>query len=76
MADARGGAVDAGGLETVLDPNIHEAIWSKAIFNAAMNPLCALTRRTPVSSARTRKVARHDPCRGRPKALPQRTPMA
>lgn len=37
----------AGGLETVLDPKIHEVIWSKAIFNATMNPLCALTRRTP-----------------------------
>ncbi len=36
-----------GGLETVLDPDIHKAIWSKAIFNATMNPLCALTRRTP-----------------------------
>lgn len=37
----------AGGLETVLDPDIHKVIWSKAIFNATMNPLCALTRRTP-----------------------------
>jgi 2-dehydropantoate 2-reductase len=37
----------AGGLPAALDPNIHAAIWSKAIFNAAMNPLCALTRRTP-----------------------------
>ncbi|QZH75215.1 MAG: 2-dehydropantoate 2-reductase [Erythrobacter sp.] len=36
-----------GGLETVLDPHIHAGIWSKAIFNATMNPLCALTRRTP-----------------------------
>ena len=36
-----------GGLPTVLDPKIHEAIWSKAIFNAAMNPMCALTLRTP-----------------------------
>lgn len=40
-------ALTAGGLETVLDPRIHEVIWSKAIFNATMNPLCALTRRTP-----------------------------
>jgi 2-dehydropantoate 2-reductase len=37
----------AGGLPAALDPAIHAAIWSKAIFNAAMNPLCALTRRTP-----------------------------
>ena len=36
-----------GGLSASLDPDIHAAIWSKAIFNAAMNPLCALTRRTP-----------------------------
>lgn len=36
-----------GGIPAVLDPDIHAAIWSKAIFNAAMNPLCALTRRTP-----------------------------
>lgn len=36
-----------GGLPAALEPAIHEAIWSKAIFNATMNPLCALTRRTP-----------------------------
>ena len=36
-----------GGLPAQLDPQIHAAIWSKAIFNAAMNPLCALTLRTP-----------------------------
>ncbi|MCB2065982.1 MAG: 2-dehydropantoate 2-reductase [Erythrobacter sp.] len=41
------GALTAGGLETVLDPEIHKVIWSKAVFNATMNPLCALTRRTP-----------------------------
>lgn len=37
----------AGGLPATLDPEIHAAIWFKAIFNATMNPLCALTRRTP-----------------------------
>jgi 2-dehydropantoate 2-reductase len=37
----------AGGLPAALEPDIHAAIWSKAIFNATMNPLCALTRRTP-----------------------------
>jgi len=37
----------SGGLKAELDPHIHEAIWSKAIFNATMNPLCALIRRTP-----------------------------
>jgi len=36
-----------GGLTATLEPDIHGAIWSKAIFNATMNPLCALTRRTP-----------------------------
>ncbi|MEO6152766.1 MAG: 2-dehydropantoate 2-reductase [Croceibacterium sp.] len=37
----------AGGLPAALDPDIQAAIWSKAIFNAAMNSLCALTLRTP-----------------------------
>lgn len=36
-----------GGIPTTADPGIHHVIWSKAIFNAAMNPLCALTLRTP-----------------------------
>ncbi len=36
-----------GGLPASLEPRIHAAIWEKAIFNAAMNPLCSLTRRTP-----------------------------
>ena len=36
-----------GGLPAAIEPDIHGAIWSKAIFNATMNPLCALTRRTP-----------------------------
>ncbi len=40
-------ALTAGGLPAQLDPEIHAAIWSKAVFNAAMNPLCALTLRTP-----------------------------
>ena len=37
----------AGGLPTTLAPDIQAAIWSKVIFNATMNTLCALTRRTP-----------------------------
>jgi 2-dehydropantoate 2-reductase len=36
-----------GGLPAGPDSAIQAAIWSKAVFNAAMNPLCALTRRTP-----------------------------
>ena len=40
-------ALTKGGMTAQLEPKIHEAIWEKAIFNAAMNPLCALTRRTP-----------------------------
>lgn len=47
MAQAVAEALTAGGLPAQLDPEIHNAIWSKVIFNAAMNPLCALTRRTP-----------------------------
>ena len=47
MAQRAADLLTQGGLETVLDPKIHEGIWSKAIFNATMNPLCALTRRTP-----------------------------
>ncbi len=47
MAERAARLLTEGGLETVLDPKIHEVIWSKAIFNATMNPLCALTRRTP-----------------------------
>lgn len=37
----------SGGLPSQLEPDILEAIWAKAVFNSAMNPLCALTRRTP-----------------------------
>jgi 2-dehydropantoate 2-reductase len=37
----------SGGLPAQLEPDILEAIWSKAVFNSAMNPLCALTRQTP-----------------------------
>jgi len=47
MAQKVADALTQGGLPAQLDPKIHEAIWSKAIFNAAMNPMCALTRRTP-----------------------------
>jgi len=39
--------LSAGGIPATLDPDIHAVIWSKAIFNAVMNPLCALTLRTP-----------------------------
>lgn len=47
MAQQVADALTRGGLPAQLDPDIHAAIWSKAVFNAAMNPLCALTRRTP-----------------------------
>ncbi len=47
MAQAFCDALAAGGMSATPDPQIHAAIWSKAIFNAAMNPLCALTLRTP-----------------------------
>jgi 2-dehydropantoate 2-reductase len=47
MAERVAEALTRGGLPAQLDPQIHAAIWSKVVFNAAMNPLCALTRRTP-----------------------------
>lgn len=47
VAQAAADLLTAGGQPAGLDPEILAAIWSKAIFNAAMNPLCALTRRTP-----------------------------
>jgi 2-dehydropantoate 2-reductase len=39
--------LNSGGLRAELEPDILEAIWAKAVFNSAMNPLCALTRQTP-----------------------------
>lgn len=47
MAQKVADALTRGGLPAQLDPEIHPAIWSKAIFNSAMNPMCALTLRTP-----------------------------
>ena len=47
MAGKIADTLTRGRLPAQLDPQIHAAIWSKAVFNAAMNPLCALTRRTP-----------------------------
>lgn len=47
VALAAADLLTAGGLPAALDPEIFAAIWSKAIFNSAMNPLCALTLRTP-----------------------------
>lgn len=47
MAKKVADALTRGGLPAQLDPDIHAAIWSKVVFNAAMNPLCALTLRTP-----------------------------
>jgi 2-dehydropantoate 2-reductase len=47
FAQAVADLLTAGGLPTTLAPDIQAAIWGKAIFNATMNSLCALTRRTP-----------------------------
>jgi 2-dehydropantoate 2-reductase len=47
MAREAAARLTAGGIPSTLDPNIQATIWSKAIFNAVMNPLCALTLRTP-----------------------------
>lgn len=52
FAQALCAQLSAGGLPATAEPAIHGAIWSKAIFNATMNPLCALTRRTPGFLAR------------------------
>ena len=55
------GLLEKGGMSATLDTNIHAAVWSKAIFNAAMNPLCALTRRTPgffLKHAESRELVR------------------
>ncbi len=47
FAERAAALLTTGGLPAAIEPAIHVAIWSKAIFNATMNPLCALTRRTP-----------------------------
>ena len=47
MARTLAESLSTGGIPSELDPQVHAAIWSKAIFNSVMNPLCALTLRTP-----------------------------
>lgn len=47
FANRIAGLLAEGDLPATADPRILEAVWSKAVFNAAMNTLCALTRRTP-----------------------------
>jgi 2-dehydropantoate 2-reductase len=34
------------GLDTLRTDQIHDLVWRKAILNACMNPLCAITRKT------------------------------
>jgi 2-dehydropantoate 2-reductase len=36
------------GLDTLHTEKIHDLVWRKAILNACMNPLCAITRKTMV----------------------------
>lgn len=38
-----------GGITVRLEPEINMAIWEKATFNCALNPICALTNGTPGS---------------------------
>lgn len=42
-------ALTSGGIDANLAPDIQQAIWEKAIFNCAMNALCALSNGTPGS---------------------------
>ncbi len=41
--------LQVGGVTARLNPDIHAAIWEKAAFNCALNPICALTSGTPGS---------------------------
>jgi 2-dehydropantoate 2-reductase len=41
--------MDKGGITARLEPDIDVAIWEKATFNCALNPICALTGGTPGS---------------------------
>jgi len=49
---SRGAAIGIGkvltecGLDTLRTDRIHDLVWRKAILNACMNPLCAITRKT------------------------------
>ncbi|WP_420394820.1 ketopantoate reductase family protein [Nioella sp.] len=41
--------MDKGGITARLEPDIDVAIWEKATFNCALNPICALSGGTPGS---------------------------
>ena len=41
--------MDNGGITARLEPDINVAIWEKATFNCALNPICALSGGTPGS---------------------------
>jgi 2-dehydropantoate 2-reductase len=41
--------MDRGGITARLEPDIDVAIWEKATFNCALNPICALSGGTPGS---------------------------
>jgi 2-dehydropantoate 2-reductase len=43
QVDAVAQALDAAGLNCIVDENVWSAIWEKVAFNAALNSLCALT---------------------------------
>mgnify|MGYP003117121201 CR=1 FL=1 len=47
MLDRVATLLQAGGVTARMNADIHTAIWEKATFNCALNPICALTNGTP-----------------------------
>ncbi|PQA86879.1 ketopantoate reductase family protein [Hyphococcus luteus] len=47
MAETIAATLNAAGIAATLEPAVKSAIWTKAIFNAAMNATCALLDTTP-----------------------------
>lgn len=45
-AEAVARAITEAGLNCSVDEDVYKAIWEKALFNAAVNPICAVTRFT------------------------------
>ncbi|MCF7699065.1 ketopantoate reductase family protein [Loktanella sp. M215] len=49
ILDRLANLLQAGRVTARINPDIHAAIWEKAAFNCALNPICALTNGTPGS---------------------------
>lgn len=45
-ADKVADAITAAGLNCIVDENVYKPIWEKALFNAAVNSMCAITKFT------------------------------